>query len=101
MSQSDNQEDTMGTITPPDLHPIYGSIEEAISGLSALDDAIEEAFQAALGVELTEDTWDDSGDDTEPFERMKSRLAEARIALSAARGELAYVEGMRALRGTG
>lgn len=88
-------------ITAPDLHPIYHSIGEARDGLSTIDDAIEEAHKAALGVEHDDGTWDDSGDDMEPFELIKSKLAEARNALSAAQNELAYVEGKRALRGAG
>jgi hypothetical protein len=94
---SNSEETRMATITPPDLEPAYKHFGEALLVLNALDDRIEGLYQAALGVDNDDGTWDDSGDDTEPFTLMKRKIGEARLALTQGRSEIAYVEGARRL----
>lgn len=89
----------------PDLHVIVGRIEAVRTDLSALDDAIEAAYQASLGEydETTEDSVPGtaSGDMPEVFEAAKAKVGDARAALQNVTVTMAEQQGLREFEAAG
>jgi hypothetical protein len=83
----------------PDLTDLLARLDALRDDMSRLDDAIELAYQAALGIDHEGTDVEPSGDEEGYFTMMKHRLGNARNELGYVEESLLTAVGHRTLRG--